>query len=414
MAAPRLEDVLTCSICLGLYVEPVTLSCGHNFCGACIGDWGRGCDKACPECRKPFPDGAELRRNVALSAVLEAMRAGPGPDSASASGSALGARCPRHGRPLDLFCRTEARCICSACTVNECLLHERALLDDERREREAQLRATLEVSQQQVTQAERQLEELQQQSSQIQSSACTLASMISGKFSRLLQALEMRRALALKDIKVAETQALAQAQEAEQRLRGHREALVCYDRRVRDLLQQLDDRTFLQESQLLAPPAPLGPLTPLKWDADKQLAGLKESLSQLCGLLLEEGDRPRAPAEAADSGPVEGPGPLAPVPSPVCPLRRKLWQSKETGMCVHRRVCIVRSCVHCACLGRLPQSDLRPGQRQSPPLRISAGPAGKAPSQAPGPGWAKQLRALAGAVHPELPGRATLLGGAHI
>ncbi|XP_044941821.1 tripartite motif-containing protein 65 isoform X2 [Mustela putorius furo] len=295
MAAPRLEDVLTCSICLGLYVEPVTLSCGHNFCGACIGDWGRGCDKACPECRKPFPDGAELRRNVALSAVLEAMRAGPGPDSASASGSALGARCPRHGRPLDLFCRTEARCICSACTVNECLLHERALLDDERRERE--------------------------------SSACTLASMISGKFSRLLQALEMRRALALKDIKVAETQALAQAQEAEQRLRGHREALVCYDRRVRDLLQQLDDRTFLQESQLLAPPAPLGPLTPLKWDADKQLAGLKESLSQLCGLLLEEGDRPRAPAEAADSGPVEGPGPLAPVPSPVCPLRRKLWQN---------------------------------------------------------------------------------------
>lgn len=77
----------------------------------------------------------------------------------------------------------------------------------------------------------------------------------------------------------------------------------------------------------MAPPAPLGPLTPLKWDADKQLAGLKESLSQLCGLLLEEGDRPRAPAEAADSGPVEGPGPLAPVPSPVCPLRRKLWQN---------------------------------------------------------------------------------------
>lgn len=155
--------------------------------------------------------------------------------------------------------------------------------------------------------------------------------MISGKFSRLLQALEMRRALALKDIEVAETQALAQAQDAEQRLRGHLEALVRYDRRVRDLLEQLDDRTFLQvagtqgsrlgrpaslppahrltatvpgaqESQLLAPPAPLGPLTPLKWDEDRQLAGLKESLSRLCGALLEEGDRPRAPAEAADSG----------------------------------------------------------------------------------------------------------------
>lgn len=140
MAALPLEDELTCSICLGLYQEPVTLSCGHNFCGACIRDWGRRCDKACPECRKPFPEGAELRRNVALSAVLQAMRAGPvptpDPDPARAPGSALGALCPRHGRPLDLFCRTEGRCICSACTVNECRLHERALVDAERRERE--------------------------------------------------------------------------------------------------------------------------------------------------------------------------------------------------------------------------------------------------------------------------------------
>ncbi|XP_025715547.1 E3 ubiquitin-protein ligase TRIM65 isoform X2 [Callorhinus ursinus] len=338
MATPPLEDELTCSICLGLYLEPVTLLCGHNFCGACIRDWGDRCDKACPECRKPFPDGAELRRNVALSAVLKAMRAGPapapGPDPARASGSALGARCPRHGRPLDLFCRTEGRCICSACTVNECRLHERALLDAERREREAQLRAMLEVSQQQATQAERQLKELQQQRNQIQatalptqSSACSLASMISGKFSCLLQALEMRRALALKDIKVAETQALAQAQDGEERLQGHLEALASYDRGVRDLLEQLDDRAFLQESQLLVPPGPLGPLTSPQWDEDQQLAGLKESLSRLCDLLLDEGGHPRAPAEAADLGPMEAPGPLAPVPSLVCPLRRKLWQN---------------------------------------------------------------------------------------
>lgn len=76
--------------------------------------------------------------------------------------------------------------------------------------------------------------------------------MISGKFSVLLQALEMRRALALKDIKVAETQVLAQAQDGEQRLRSHLEALACYDRRVRDLLEQLDDQTFLQVPGLRA------------------------------------------------------------------------------------------------------------------------------------------------------------------
>ncbi|XP_010997634.3 E3 ubiquitin-protein ligase TRIM65 isoform X2 [Camelus dromedarius] len=333
MAAQRLEDKLTCAICLGLYQDPVTLLCGHNFCGACIRDWWKRCEKACPECRQPFPDGAELRRNVALSGVLEELRArpAPGPDPGSAPapgpGPDPGARCPRHGRPLELFCRTEGLCVCSACTVRECRLHERALLDAERREREAQLRATLELTQQQATQAESQLQELHRQSNQIQSSACALASMVFGKFSRLLQALEMRRALALRDIEVAKTQVLKQVRDEEQRLEGHLEALARCNRRIRDLLEQLDDQTFLQESQLLVPPGPLGPLTLPQWNEDGQLGDLKESLSQLCTLLLEEGGHPGAPAEAADLGSTEAPGPLAPVLSPVCPLRRKLWQN---------------------------------------------------------------------------------------
>ncbi|XP_039082126.1 tripartite motif-containing protein 65 isoform X2 [Hyaena hyaena] len=331
-----LKDKLTCAICLELYLEPVTLPCGHNFCGDCIRDWWGCRDKACPECREHFPDGAELRRNVTLSGVLELMRAGPapapgsdpapvpgsdpdpvpgsdpdpapapapGPDPAPAPGSGLGARCPRHRQPLELFCRTEGRCVCSACTVYECRLHERALLDAERREREAQLRAMLEVSRQQAAQAESQLKELQEQSNQIQSSACTLASAVSSKFSCLLQILETRRTLALTDIEVAKTQALAQARDGEQRLRGHLEVLACHDRRIRDLLEQPDDQTFLQESQLLAPPGRLGPLTPLQWDEEQQLAGV-ESLSRLCGLLLDEGSHPRAPAEPADLGPVD-------------------------------------------------------------------------------------------------------------
>ncbi|XP_032312698.1 tripartite motif-containing protein 65 isoform X3 [Camelus ferus] len=281
MAAQRLEDKLTCAICLGLYQDPVTLLCGHNFCGACIRDWWKRCEKACPECRQPFPDGAELRRNVALSGVLEELRArpapGPGPDPGSAPapgpgpgpGPDPGARCPRHGRPLELFCRTEGLCVCSACTVRECRLHERALLDAERREREAQLRATLELTQQQATQAESQLQELHWQSNQIQaphvptqSSACALASMVFGKFSRLLQALEMRRALALRDIEVAKTQVLKQVRDEEQRLEGHLEALARCNRRIRDLLEQLDDQTFLQDQQVKHRRQPRGPDRP--------------------------------------------------------------------------------------------------------------------------------------------------------
>ncbi|XP_040100518.1 tripartite motif-containing protein 65 isoform X2 [Oryx dammah] len=302
MAAQQLEDKLTCPICLELYEEPVTLLCGHNFCGACIRDWGGRRQKVCPECREPFPEGAELRRNVALSGVVEELRATPGPGPGPGPDPGLGARCPRHGRPLELFCRTEGLCVCCVCTVRECRLHERVLLDAERRAREAQLRATLKDTQQQATQAQRQLQELQQRSSQIQNSACTLTSMISGKFSRLLQALEMRRARALRDIDVAKTQAQEQALQEKQRLQSHLEAVSLCDRRIRRLLDHLDDWTFLQESQHLVPPGPLGPLTLPQWDEDQQLGGLKESLSQLCALLLEEGAHPGVPAQAADLG----------------------------------------------------------------------------------------------------------------
>ncbi|XP_043761415.1 tripartite motif-containing protein 65 isoform X3 [Cervus elaphus] len=291
MAAQQLEEKLTCSICLELYKEPVTLLCGHNFCGACIRDWGGRCEKVCPECREPFPDGAELRRNVALSGVVEELRGTPGP----CPDPGPGARCPRHGRPLELFCRTEGLCVCCVCTVRECRLHERVLLDAERRARE--------------------------------NSACTLTSVVSGKISRLLQALELQRARALRDISVAKTQALEQAEEEKQRLQRHLEAVSLCDHRIRHLLQHLDDQTFFQESQQLVPPGPLGPLTLPQWDEDQQLGGLKETLSQLCALLLEEGAHPGGPAEAADLGSVEAPGPLAPVLSPVCPLRRRLWQN---------------------------------------------------------------------------------------
>ncbi|XP_023387477.1 tripartite motif-containing protein 65 isoform X2 [Pteropus vampyrus] len=200
---------------------------------------------------------------------------------------------------------------------------------------QARLRAMLEVTQQQATQAKSQLQELQQQSSQIQvqaclshpamssccvlqastilslerwavdNSICTLASMVSAKFSCLLQALEMRRISALRDIEVAKTQALAQARDEEQRIQGHLEAVVHSDHRIRDLLEHSDDQTFFQESQLLVPPGPLGPLTPPQWDEDQQLGGLKESLSQLCDLLLDKEGPPEALAEAADLGPMD-------------------------------------------------------------------------------------------------------------
>ncbi|XP_063290573.1 E3 ubiquitin/ISG15 ligase TRIM25-like [Pelobates fuscus] len=58
MASAGLSDELTCSICLSIYTDPVTLTCGHSFCQVCIGDVldtqeGSGAYR-CPECRAEF------------------------------------------------------------------------------------------------------------------------------------------------------------------------------------------------------------------------------------------------------------------------------------------------------------------------------------------------------------------------
>uniref|UniRef100_A0A8C2N5B4 Tripartite motif-containing 65 n=1 Tax=Cricetulus griseus TaxID=10029 RepID=A0A8C2N5B4_CRIGR len=307
MAAPLLEeDLVTCPICLSGYRDPVTLPCGHSFCGDCIQDSWRCCEKTCPECRRPFPEGAQLCRNVKLSSLLQALPRvlppqppatlpPPGPGAGRPAAS-----CPRHGRPLEFFCRSEGLCVCSACTVHECRHHERALLDVERRGREDQLKARVVVTQQQATEAESQLQELQQQSSQIE-----------------------RKALTLRSIEQAKKQVLGQALNEIQRLTGHLE----YDHSVQELLGQVDDHIFFQGLQQLSEPVEsLGPPTALQWDEEQQLNNVNELLSPLCELLLE--DKPsRVAGKAAQAGPVEALGPPPPVPSTMCPLRKKLWQN---------------------------------------------------------------------------------------
>ncbi|KAG8541171.1 hypothetical protein GDO81_029564 [Engystomops pustulosus] len=75
MASAELKDELTCSICLNLYTNPVTLKCGHNFCGECIErflDTQKGCvTYSCPQCRAEFPERPILQKNTTLRNIAE-------------------------------------------------------------------------------------------------------------------------------------------------------------------------------------------------------------------------------------------------------------------------------------------------------------------------------------------------------
>uniref|UniRef100_A0A9J7ZZJ1 Uncharacterized protein n=1 Tax=Cyprinus carpio carpio TaxID=630221 RepID=A0A9J7ZZJ1_CYPCA len=164
------QDQLSCSVCLDLMKDPVTISCGHTFCMRCISgcwdeeDWKR--IYSCPQCRQTFSPRPDLCKYVAFAKIVEKLKktrlqaAGSGDvqcDSCSeikqrAVKSCLECRicfcqihleqhenlfrgqkhnlmhtierlqeliCPRHDELLDMYCCTDQSCICMMCLVEE-------------------------------------------------------------------------------------------------------------------------------------------------------------------------------------------------------------------------------------------------------------------------------------------------------
>ncbi|OCT96544.1 E3 ubiquitin/ISG15 ligase TRIM25 [Xenopus laevis] len=74
-AAADLRAELSCSICLNIYTDPVTLPCAHNYCRGCIGsllDTQEGSGAySCPECRADFQERPALQSNRTLGNIAE-------------------------------------------------------------------------------------------------------------------------------------------------------------------------------------------------------------------------------------------------------------------------------------------------------------------------------------------------------
>ncbi|KAM6233281.1 E3 ubiquitin-protein ligase TRIM11-like [Porphyrio hochstetteri] len=108
----------SCPICRGLFQDPVSIHCGHNFCRGCISRCWEEAQESfpCPRCREAAPQ-RHLRPNRELAKVIEiakrlslrAGRAGPG-------GLRL---CQHHGEALKLFCEEDGTPICLVCRESQ-------------------------------------------------------------------------------------------------------------------------------------------------------------------------------------------------------------------------------------------------------------------------------------------------------
>ncbi|KAK7170742.1 hypothetical protein R3I94_000827 [Phoxinus phoxinus] len=70
-ASGLLSEELQCSICLDIFNDPVTTSCGHNFCKTCLEKcWDNSQVCTCPYCKETFNKCPDLKCNTALREIV--------------------------------------------------------------------------------------------------------------------------------------------------------------------------------------------------------------------------------------------------------------------------------------------------------------------------------------------------------
>ncbi|NXX58722.1 TRI65 protein, partial [Scopus umbretta] len=300
----KLEEKLVCSICLELFRVPVTLACGHNFCKRCISDHWHKQEQApaqgekgytCPVCRRGFEQHPELEKNVTLCNVVELARDG----EARVSGTercevAHGELCPQHGRPLELYCEDERRCICCVCTVRQCQWHRRVLLEEERSKKQVGMMAGgANVHHQGSTVAASVLGMWVgacwvSWQFPTQDSSKALKSALLSKFTLLRKALEDCQWQTVARIEQEQAAALGHVGEDWSLLKDRLDALSQHRERAQRLLACPDHRTFLQEFSLLPPPESPEVLLPVEFDVAGVVKPITEILTNISRLLLED------------------------------------------------------------------------------------------------------------------------------
>ncbi|NWV85498.1 TRI65 protein, partial [Dasyornis broadbenti] len=325
----KLEEKLVCSICLELFRVPVTLPCGHNFCKRCISDhWdkqkqapaGTDASYTCPECRRGFEQCPELEKNVTLYNVVELARDSEARGWATGRCEvAPGELCPQHGRPLELYCEDERRCICCVCTVRHCQQHRRVLFEEERAKKQTFLKESLEKAQEESERIKLSMKELEEQTQNIKDSSEEIKAGIQSKFTHLRKALEDFQRQTVARIEQEQVAALECVEENWSLLKDHLDALGQHRERAQSLLACPDHRTFLQEFPLLPPLESPEALVPVEFDVAAVIKPISESLTDISRLLLEDLPGSVAPEAAEPAGQVKAVAPL-----PRCQLRAEL------------------------------------------------------------------------------------------
>ncbi|XP_053192182.1 E3 ubiquitin/ISG15 ligase TRIM25-like [Scomber japonicus] len=309
------QETFSCSICLDLLKDPVGLSCGHSYCMNCIKGFWDGEDErkiySCPQCREAFTPRPVLKKNTMLAALVEQLKktglqAAPadhcyaGPEDVACdvcTGRKLKAFkscirclmsycenhlqshfestklkkhklvepseklqeniCSRHDEVMKIFCRTDKKCICYLCTMEDHKGHDTVPAVAERTERQRELEVSRLNIQQRIQDREKDVKLLQQEVEAISRSADKAVEDSEKIFTQLIRLLQKRSSDVKQQIRSQQETEVSGVKELQEKLQQEITELKRKDAELKQLSHTEDHNQFLHDypsvSQLSEP-----------------------------------------------------------------------------------------------------------------------------------------------------------------
>ncbi|KAL6103760.1 uncharacterized protein ACO6RY_13639 [Pungitius sinensis] len=338
-------ETFSCSLCLDLLKDPVTIPCGHSYCMSCINThWDKEDEKklhSCPQCRQTFTQRPVLGKSTVLADLVEELKKSglqpapadhcyAGPEDVACdfcSGRKLKAFkscsvclasycekhlqphydvaalkhhklmdpskklqdniCSLHGEVMKIFCRTDQHSICYLCFMDEHKDHDTVSAAAERTERQRKLEVSRLNIQQRIQDREEGVKLLRQQEDKINLSADKSVKDSEKIFTELIQFIQKKCSHVKKQVRSQQKAEVSRVKDLQEKLQQEISELKRSDTELQELSHTEDLNQFLKRYSALSKPRESTELPGIKVRPLSYFEDVVASVSQIRDKLQE-------------------------------------------------------------------------------------------------------------------------------